>query len=86
VHTELGVAQPLWMHRLVFEMQQLQRDVLAAFALTVDLEPLWLWPTRSEFFFGPSEQPRLDRCVVQFVRQRPAQTGPLRTFQVALDR
>jgi hypothetical protein len=33
-------------------VQQLQRDVFAAFALAMYLEPVELWPTRSEFFFG----------------------------------
>jgi hypothetical protein len=39
----------------VFEMQHLQRDARAAFALAVHLEPIEAWLTRSELVFRPSE-------------------------------
>ncbi len=69
---ELRIAQPFGMNRFVFEVQQLQRDVLAAFALAVHLEPVGLWPTRSEFFFRASEQPCLDgRLPETAVRHQP---------------
>jgi len=74
------------MNRLVFEMQQLQRDVLAAFALAVHIEPVGLGSSWSELFFGPREQPNLERSVIDILRQRPAEPRTLRTFQVALHR
>jgi hypothetical protein len=55
------------MNSLVFEVEQLQRDVLAAFTFPVHLEPIRLWPTRSEFLFGPREQSRLNACVIEVV-------------------
>jgi hypothetical protein len=67
-------------------MQQLQRDVLTAFALAVHLEPVGLRSSRSEFLFRPREQLCLEGSVVQVVGQWPTQPGPLCAFEVALNR
>jgi hypothetical protein len=68
--------------QIVFELQQLQRDVHVAFALAVYFEPVGLWPTRSEFHFGPSEQPCLDGSLVHVIGQRPVEPGALCAFEV----
>jgi hypothetical protein len=57
VDTELGVAQALRVGLLVLEPQQLERDVLAAFPLAVDLQPIRFGTSWLEFFFAPFEQP-----------------------------
>jgi hypothetical protein len=72
--------------QIVFELQQLQRDVHVAFALAVYFEPVGLWPTRSEFHFGPSEQPCLDGSLVHVIGQRPVEPGALCAFEVTLHR
>ncbi len=86
VRAELRIAQAIRLHRLVFKMQQLQRHMLAAFMFAVHLEPVGFLSSRSEFFFGPREHPRLEGRVVDVVGQRSAQAGALCAFEVALHR
>jgi hypothetical protein len=85
VHTELGVAQALRVSLLVLEPQQLQRDVLGALALAVDLQPIRFGTSWLEFFFAAFEQPLVQCKAVQVVWQRPAQASPLGAFDVALN-
>ena len=81
VLTELGVAPAVWIGLLVFQMQQLQRDVLAALVVVVDLEPIRLGPTWPILISAAFEQSSLERGAVQIFGQLPAQPSPLRTFQ-----
>src|SRR6266852_9092841 len=85
VHTELGVAQAVWVGCLVLQPQQLERDVLAALPLAVDLQPIRFRTSRSEFFFAALEQPLLERKPIQVLGQRPAHASPLGPFDVALN-
>ena len=77
---ELGVAPTVGIDRLVFEVQQLQRDVLAALVLVMHLEPVWLGPIGANPFVSSSEQPCLEPGCVQILGQRPAHTRLPRTL------
>src|SRR5881394_4492952 len=82
----LGVAQSIRMSCLVFEMQQLQGEVLAALVVAVHLQPVRLGPTRSQLLLAALEQQRFDGRIVELFGQRPTQPSLLHTLEVALDR
>jgi hypothetical protein len=63
----------------VLKPQQLQRDVLAACALAVHLQPIRLWSTRSVGILRSFEQQRFQTSRIQVVRQWPADAGPCGT-------
>ena len=79
-----GARQAVWMSRLVFEMQQLQGDVLATLAVAVHLQPVRLRPTRSQLLLAAVEQQRFMPHRRVF-GQRPTQPSLPRTLEVALD-
>ena len=85
VDTELGVAQAIRVGLLVLQPQQLQRDVLGALPLAVDLQPIRFRTAWLEFFFAACEQPLFQRKPVQVVWQRSAQANALGAFDVALN-
>ena len=70
------------MDGLVFEMQQLQRDVLAALVLAVHVQPFGFGPIRSNTLVRAFEQTRFDDRGVHVLGQWPAQTGPLGARQI----
>src|SRR5947209_1724665 len=79
-----GVAQAVRVGCLVFQPQQLERDVLAL-PLAVDLQPIRFRTSRSEFFFAALEQPLLQPKPIQILGQRPAQASPLGPLDVVLN-
>jgi hypothetical protein len=85
VHTELGVAQAIRVDPLVLQPQQLQRDVLVALALALDLQPIRFGTSWLEFSFAAFEQPLVQCKAIQLVWQRPAQASAVGTFDVALN-
>ena len=82
----MSIAQAIRMRLLVFEMQQLQRDVLAALVLAVDLQPIRLRTARPRLVGTAPEQPLFENDLVQVVWQRPAHPSGLGPFPIALDR
>ena len=82
---ELGVAPAIGMGGLVFQMQQLQGDVLATLVLAVDLQPVGLRPPWPIGLLAALEQSRFSRSIVQMLGERPAQASLLRAFQVVVD-
>ena len=85
VDTELGVAQAIRVGLLVLQPQQLQRDVLAALALAVDLQPIRFGTSWLEVYFAAFEQPLVQCKAIQLVWQRPAQANAVGAFDVALN-